>query len=500
MARSLWPESSGATSGSRRAQVGRQVDVHVADDPRVAARPGLAQRAAAALAVEAQQLDAGQLVRQRRAMARRGVGARVVGDDDPPGEREARRPGSGAGGARCARARPARCRPARRVDAGAPWLGPAERCGPAGRESVCSVMATASARDVGPRWEAARGAWESALRRAAGSVTTKVAPPPGALPARTSPPWASTIAATIASPRPAPPRPRSRPASERQKRSNRASASLVGRPGPWSRTSRRTSSPARCEGHLDRRAGGRVDERVAQQVAEHLAQLVAVADDLGGAVDLQCDLAAGRGGAPVVDRVADERGEVELGVRRVGHLVEAGQGQQVLDQHAHPRRLVLDAPHRLLDLGRVARGAHAEQLGVAADRGQRRAQLVRGVGDEAPQAILAGLALAEGPLEAVEHRVERDAQAADLGARVRRLDAVGEVAAGDRARRVPHAIQRQQADAHDEPRDEAQDDQHRRDHERLDDQQPLQRVVGGAQGMATTVTVPSPRVRTARAR
>ena len=285
----------------------------------------------------------------------------------------------------------------------------------------------------------------------------------------------------MARPSPAPPRPRSRPPSERQKRSNSASASLVGRPGPVVADLEAHLAVDVREAHLDRRPLGRVDERVAQQVAQHLAQLVAVAEDQRRAVDLDADLAARGGGAPVVDGVADERGEVELGVRRVGHLVEAGQGQQVLDQHAHARGLVLDAPHRLLDVGRLARGAHAEQLGVAADRGQRRAQLVRGVGDEAPQAILAGLALAEGPLEAVEHRVERDAEAADLGPRVGRLDAVGEVAAGDRARRVAHAVERQQADAHDRPRDEAEDDEDAGDHERLDDEQLLQGVVGGAQ-------------------
>ena len=90
------------------AQVGRQVDVHVAEHARVAARPGLAQGEPAALAVQAQDLDAGQLVRERRGDGGRRVGARVVGDDDPPGERAARRSGSGAACGCCARARPAR--------------------------------------------------------------------------------------------------------------------------------------------------------------------------------------------------------------------------------------------------------------------------------------------------------------------------------------------------------------------------------------------------------
>ena len=43
-------------------------------------------------------------------------------------------------------------------------------------------------------------------------------------------------------------------------------------------------------------------------------------------------------------------GEVDLAVRRVGDLVEPRQRQQVLDEHAHARRLVLDPAHRLLDV------------------------------------------------------------------------------------------------------------------------------------------------------
>jgi hypothetical protein len=108
---------------------------------------------------------------------------------------------------------------------------------------------------------------------------------------------------------------------------------------------------------------------------------------------------------------------------------------------------------------------------------------------------LDGLALAEGPLEAVEHGVERDAQAPDLRPGVGGLDAVREVATGDRARGVAHAVQRQQADAHDQPRHEAEDGQDGRDHERLDDEQPLQDVVGGAQRDGDDRGAPVPRVR-----
>jgi hypothetical protein len=72
----------------QRAQVRRQVDVHIADDLGVAARPGRAQGATAALFGEAQEPDAGQVVGQRGGDLRGCVGARVVGDDDAPRERQ----------------------------------------------------------------------------------------------------------------------------------------------------------------------------------------------------------------------------------------------------------------------------------------------------------------------------------------------------------------------------------------------------------------------------
>ena len=292
--------------------------------------------------------------------------------------------------------------------------------------------------------------------------------------APTSPPCASTMAATIASPSPAPARPRSRPPSARQKRSNSSSASSVGRPGPWSRTRSRTRPFAVRHRHVDVRARRRVHERVAQQVAEHLAQLVRVAEHGRRSVGGERDLAIGRRRPRVGHRVLGERREVDLAVRRLGDLVEPCERQQVLDEHAHARRLVLDPLHRLVDLLRLARGAHPEQLGVAADRRQRRAQLVRRIGEEAAQPVL-GLPLpGERALQPVEHRVQREPQPPHLGARVGGLDALGEVAAGDRAGRMAHAVEREQAHAHNGPGDAAEYEQDREDDERLDRQQPVQ--------------------------
>ena len=224
-----------------------------------------------------------------------------------------------------------------------------------------------------------------------------------------------------------------------------------------------------------------MDERVAEQVGQHLAQLMRVAEHDGGAVAADLDRAVGGGRVGVGDGVAREMGQVDVGVRGVGHLVEPRERQQVLDQHAHARGLVLDPPHRLLDVLVGARGAHPVQLGVAADRGERRAQLVRGVGDELAQAVLARLALGEGALEPVEHLVERNADAADLGALVGRLDAVGEVAARDPPGGVADAVEREQAVAHDDPRHRGEHEQDADDHQAFDEQEAVERLVGLAE-------------------
>ena len=69
------------------------------------------------------------------------------------------------------------------------------------------------------------------------------APPPGASEARTVPLWASAIARTIESPRPAPPELRERARSVRYSRSNTRSRSSAGIPGPSSITANAIRPP-----------------------------------------------------------------------------------------------------------------------------------------------------------------------------------------------------------------------------------------------------------------
>ena len=103
---------------------------------------------------------------------------------------------------------------------------------------------------------------------------------------------------------------------------------------------------------------------------------------------------------------------------RLGRLL-AGEGEQVVGEPREPLGILLE----LLDeLGR--RAVAREVRDVAAQRGQRRAQLVRGVGEEAALGVAR-------PLEAGEHRVQRRREPPDL---------VGRRGLGQPAARVARAL------------------------------------------------------------
>ena len=245
-------------------------------------------------------------------------------------------------------------------------------------------------------------------------------------------------------------------------------------------------------GELDRGAGGRVAAGVAEQVGDDLADAVLIAEHdrvargrrahgllghLAHVVDggLRpptqqrpggvCDTAAahGRGGrrrgrcrlgrrggggrrrgihdrhralgggGPRVERgVARDRAQVDGRHDDVAPLVEAGEGEEVFDEAAHPDRLLLDPLHRLRRLLVARDGAHAVELRIAADGDERGAQLVARVADEPAHLLHGGVALAEGLVDAVEHRVDRGLQAPHLGAGGDVAHALAEVAGGDR--------------------------------------------------------------------
>ena len=142
--------------------------------------------------------------------------------------------------------------------------------------------------------------------------------------------------------------------------------------------------------------------------------------------------AAGRGRHRGVERgVLRDRQQVDRRQLERLRLVEPGEFEQVLDERAHADRLALDAVHRLRDILGVLDRAHPVQLGVAAQRDQRRAQLVRGVADEPAHLLDRPLAVGEGPVDAREHGVERSVEAPDLGVRRGAAEALAVVAGGE---------------------------------------------------------------------
>ena len=158
---------------------------------------------------------------------------------------------------------------------------------------------------------------------------------------------------------------------------------------------------------------------VGEEVGQQLVQAGLVAGDLDGLLrEVELPRVLRRGGVRVADGVDREEGEVDrLALERPAG-VEAGEEEQVLDELLHPQRLGLDPADGVGDGGGHGVRLAAGQLGVAADRGERGPQLVRGVGDELPHLRLALLPGLERRLDVVEHRVEGEGDLADLGALV----------------------------------------------------------------------------------
>ncbi len=157
---------------------------------------------------------------------------------------------------------------------------------------------------------------------------------------------------------------------------------------------------------------------VGEQIGQHLMQPRLVADDDDGFVgQVQRPLVVGSRDVGVADRVDDEPGQVDLFAFQRPPGVQARQQQHVLDEVGHPFGLGFDAAHRVRDVvGQVVSFA-LRQFGIAANRGQRCAQFVAGVGDELPYPRLAGVARGQRARDAVEHSVQRRAELSDLGVR-----------------------------------------------------------------------------------
>ena len=170
----------------------------------------------------------------------------------------------------------------------------------------------------------------------------------------------------------------------RKNRSKTRSSWSGGMPGPSSTTSTTGMPVDHVQPHVDHAALGRIAHRVVDQVVEHAAQLGRRGADPGRDAALEADVDPALVGQhhELADAVAQQRRDVDrpAGARR--RRVLPRQAQQLLDQVLG----ALDAAFELGEaLGGIARRhVGAQVLDLQADRGHRRAQLVRRVLHEAP--------------------------------------------------------------------------------------------------------------------
>ena len=162
---------------------------------------------------------------------------------------------------------------------------------------------------------------------------------------------------------------------------------------------------------------------VGEQIGQHLMQPGFVADDGDGLVgQIQQPLMFGSRDVRVADGVDDEPGQIDLLAFQRSSGVQPRQQQHVLDELRHPFGFGLDAAHRVGDVVGEVISFALRQFGIAANRGQRCAQFVAGVGDELAYPCLAGVPRGQCARDAVEHSVQRGAELSDLGVRAGRID------------------------------------------------------------------------------
>ena len=180
------------------------------------------------------------------------------------------------------------------------------------------------------------------------------------------------------------------------------------------------------------RALRRVADGVLDEVERHAVELVAGAvDDRVVGVDREVVAVGDR---PELGRHLDEHAaDVGRLVRELAVGVGAGQQQQVAHEAAHALR---GAQGRARRLAALAVEDVGQQLEVGEDRGQRRAQLVRGVGHELALALQGALGLLLRRLQRVEHRLQRARELGHLvvGAPAGGSSSTGRACAGCRAR------------------------------------------------------------------
>ena len=141
----------------------------------------------------------------------------------------------------------------------------------------------------------------------------------------------------------------------------------------------------------------------------------------------------GRAGLGVFDERARDRGEVGRCAGRV--CFEAGESEEVVDEAAESFAVAGDGCFEAVALGPFGLFAQ-EGLDACLEGGDRGAEFVGGVGEEAAGCGVAGACFLDGCFEGVEHLVEGGGEAAELGVGAAGLEAELGVAVGDACRRL----------------------------------------------------------------
>ena len=254
-------------------------------------------------------------------------------------------------------------------------------------------------------------------------------------------------------------------------------AGLLGRhPRPFVPDFDDRISAGLANAHMRRGLRRRMGTHVRQEVVEHLPQPVSIADHDRG-LGLDRDQAPGLHRSRRLDRLDGDLAQLDrLAVERAP-LVEPGEQQQIVDEETHALALALDPAHRPLQVVRPLARTTAEQLGVGPHAGERRPQLMRGIGDEAAQSPFGRLARVERRLDLPQHAVQGKPEPADLRPLLCPVDASGEIPRSDRPGGLPDRVQRPQADPHDPEAEPEDRRKHRRRDEKLDQEQPVERAL-----------------------
>jgi hypothetical protein len=117
--------------------------------------------------------------------------------------------------------------------------------------------------------------------------------------------------------------------------------------------------------------------------------------------------------------------------------------QQILHESARALGLPAQQQQQPVPVGHVGVARLLQdRFGGGGDPGDRRAQLVGGVGDKTAHALRGGQRPAFRPLERVQHFIEGGRRPAQLGVGDRRPEPLPPSAAGDAAGQPGHRIQR----------------------------------------------------------